>query len=116
MPAGRPLKYKTVAELQELIDAYFIKCDEKKRPYTITGLALALGTYRQTLCNYEERPEYLDAIKIAKARCENYAEELLLSGGNATGAIFALKNYDWTDKQEIHHTMSLEDLVAGSGE
>jgi hypothetical protein len=39
---GRPLKFKTVEEMQEKIDAYFADCIEKERPFTITGLALAL--------------------------------------------------------------------------
>src|SRR5687768_2806902 len=33
------------------------------RPYSITGLALALKTSRQTLVNYEKRDAFFDAIK-----------------------------------------------------
>ena len=32
------------------------------------------------------------------------AYEQLLSSKSATGAIFALKNFDWSDKQEIDMT------------
>ena len=128
---GRPLKFRTVEELQEKIDAYFESCWEEVpvmtsrgtyltrknpetgekelvtirrqvRPYTITGLAIALDTTRQTLLNYEERDEFLDTIKKAKSRCEQYAEERLFSPGNPAGAIFNLvNNYEgWSNKQE----------------
>lgn len=99
---GRPLKYNNVEELQKLIDEYFSNCDSTGRPYTITGLALALDMTRQGLINYEEREEFLDTIKKAKLKVEGYAEEQLFKGGNTAGVIFSLKNnYNWVDKQEI---------------
>jgi hypothetical protein len=99
MPAGRPLKYGNIKKLQADIDAFFKECDDKEEPYTITGLALALGTYRQTLINYEGKPEFMDTIKMAKQRCENFAERRLYGQGQQAGPIFALKNYGWEDKQ-----------------
>jgi hypothetical protein len=102
-PVGHPLKFKSIEELQNKIDAFFIECDVKEEPYTITGLALALDTTRQTLINYEDRPEYLDTIKKAKARVENYAEKRLFTG-QPTGPIFALKNFGWKDKTETEHS------------
>lgn len=101
MPAGRPPKWSSPDEIQPIIDAFFDLCDEKDEPYTITGLALALGTTRLGLINYENKPEFVNAIKTAKARCENYAEKRIYKSGNAAGAIFALKNYGWSDKQEV---------------
>lgn len=101
MPAGRPLKYTNIEALQADIDAYFDGCVEKKKPFTITGLALAIDTCRQTLCNYEVKPEFMDTIKRAKLRCEAFAEEQLMSGSNAAGPIFALKNYGWSDKHDV---------------
>jgi len=97
---ARPLKFQSVEELQTAIDAYFAQCLVDEEPLTVTGLALALDTTRQTLINYEDREEFLDAIKKAKTKVENYAEKRLFSG-NATGPIFALKNFDWTDKQTL---------------
>lgn len=106
---GRPLKFQTVKELQNAIDAYF---EEMKNslyinadgipiyePLTITGLALALDTTRKTLMEYEERDEFSNTIKKAKTRIENFAEKRLF-GTAPTGAIFALKNYGWKDKSE----------------
>lgn len=123
MPAGRPLKFKDKKTLQKKIDAYFTKCDKGKKvevydkksqgifkitkqiPYTITGLALALDTTRHTLIHYEGRKEFIHTIKKAKLRCENYAELLALSGDvPPAGPIFILKNYEWSDKQEIEVT------------
>lgn len=102
---GRPLKFKTVEEMQEKIDAYFAECDEENDPYTVTGLALALGfTNRQSLINYEGKEEFVDTVKMAKLRCENFAEKTLFNGKNAGGSIFALKNYGWVDRQEIIQT------------
>ena len=103
MPAGRPLKFESVEEVQELIEAYFLACDddEKPRPYTITGLALALDTCRQTLLDYENKDEFSDTIKKAKNKIHNYAEERLYSN-NVAGVIFNLKNnFGWKDKTEV---------------
>ena len=97
---ARPLKFQSVEELQVAIDAYFAQCLVDEEPLTVTGLALALDTTRQTLINYEDREEFLDTIKKAKTRVENFAEKKLYSS-HSTGAIFALKNFDWTDKQTI---------------
>ena len=103
MPAGRPLKFETVEILQEKIDTFFKQCDDNKEPYTITGLALALDTNRKTLIRYEDRDVFSHTVKKAKLKCENYVEKLLLSGNNAAGSIFALKNYDWSDKSEVEN-------------
>lgn len=103
MAGGRPLKFESVEALEEMISGYFLDCDQNKRPYTITGLAIWLDTSRETLINYEERPEFFDTIKRAKVKCENYVEEgALMNRINATSAIFNLKNnYGWKDKTEV---------------
>lgn len=103
MGAGRPLKYQSVEDMQRDIDKYFAECDEKGKPYTVSGLAYAIGTNRQTLINYEERDEFIDTIKGAKAKIEIFNEEMLYDRNTpTTGVIFNLKNnYGWKDKQEI---------------
>ena len=106
---GRPRKYNKVEDMEDAINKYFADCDIKSEPYTISGLALALGfDSRRSLlnyCNYEddEDQSFLLTIKRARAKCEFDIERGLLSGKyNPTGAIFNLKNnYDWKDKQEI---------------
>ncbi len=108
--AGRPLKFKSAKELQEKIDKYF--SDTPKEEWTITGLALALDTSRQTLLEYEgevedrEKPkEYVDMIKKAKVMVEHSYEVDLKKSGR-TGTIFALKNMGepWKDKTETDIT------------
>ena len=77
-------------------------------PYTITGLALYLGTTRETLIDYESRDEFSDTIKAAKSRCEEFAERLLFIG-KATGPIFNLKNnYGWKDAKQLDGTVTVE--------
>jgi len=79
-------------------------------PYTVTGLALALGTNRSTLVNYEARDEFFDTIKRAKTKIEDFAEQRLY-GSNPTGTIFNLKNnYGWKDKTETDITTGGEKI------
>jgi hypothetical protein len=131
--AGRPWKYKTAKEMQEIIDEYFKECDGKlytikdvetgeekavldkygnpvivgQKPYTITGLALALGlNSRQALLNYQGREEFNDTVTRAKAKVEEYAESRLFDKDGANGAKFSLANNfrDWRDKQDVELT------------
>ena len=85
------LKYKTEKELQKGIDAYFKMCDEKEKPYTMSGLALSLGIDRRTLVNYADKDLFFSQIKEAKSRVQAQLEENALSGkGNATFTIFVV--------------------------
>ena len=52
MNTGRPLKYKTAEELDKAIEQYYADCQKQMRPYTMSGLAVALGIDRKTLLNY----------------------------------------------------------------
>ncbi|MBQ7660176.1 MAG: hypothetical protein IJS26_05540 [Alphaproteobacteria bacterium] len=103
----KPLKFKTVEELQKKIDDYFYSCDEESEPITITGLALALDTTRETLCDYEEKDAYSDTIKKAKLRVQHAYEKRLVKRGNG-GDIFALKNFGWKDKSEVDNTLNIK--------
>ena len=121
---GCPPMYKTPEEMQKVIDKYFEDCSgeyvvidgcvavdkygdpikTKERPLTITGLALALGfSGRQALLNYEDKEEFMDTIKRAKSRIEQYAEERLFDKDGVNGAKFNLSNNfkGWREKQEI---------------
>ncbi len=94
---GRPLKFKSVELLQNKIEEYFLTTP--KEEWTITGLALALDTSRETLLDYEDKEEYSDTVKKAKLMVEN-SYELDLKKSGRTGTIFALKNFNWKDKVE----------------
>jgi hypothetical protein len=106
---GRPLKFATAADLEAAGLTYLKKCEDAGRPFTITGLALALGTTRQTLLEYEGEvagrekadPAFADAVKKLKTYIENYAEQALFINKNAAGPIFALKNFGWRDRHEL---------------
>lgn len=112
---GRPLNFKTVEELQKKIDDYFNSCDEESEPITITGLALALGTSRETLCEYEERDAFVDTIKTAKLRVQHAYEKRLVKRGNG-GDIFALKNFGWKDKSEVDNTLNIKSAFVEFGD
>ena len=129
---GRPPFYNTVEEMQQAIDAYFADCDGKVlkddegkpmvdkngfpilydvHPYTITGLALALGfNSRQALLNYQAKAEFHDTIMRAKAKVERYAEERLYDKDGANGAKFSLANNfeGWREKQSIEAEVTSE--------
>lgn len=104
---GRPLKFKTLQELQEAVDNYFNTCP--KDEWTITGLAMELDTYRSVLIDYgsgkydQEDREFSYTIKKAKQKVEN-GYEIDLKKAGRTGTIFALKNFDWKDKTETDLT------------
>ncbi len=97
MPAGRPLKFQSVEELDKEIERYFEITP--KDEWTWTGLALHLGTDKWTLTNYKDREEFSASIKNALLKVEN-GYEIDLKKHGRTGTIFALKNFDWKDKTE----------------
>ena len=107
---GRPPKWNTPEELQAEIDKYFEYCDEEHIPLTITGLALALDTTRETLMDYQNNDKFSYTVKKAKLRIENAYEQRLIANGRA-GDIFALKNFGWTDKQEITADVKQETTI-----
>lgn len=99
---ARPKLYTSVEDMQKIIDEYFIICDEKEKPYTMSGLAYALDMDRKSLLNYSKDEQFFPTIKKAREKVEQQLEENALMGkANATFTIFNLKNnYGWVDKQE----------------
>ena len=99
---GRPRAFKSVEEVEEKINAYFNYCEEKEKPYTMSGLAYYLGIDRKTLINYSKNEEYFHTIKKARDKVQMQLEENALSNkANPTFTIFNLKNnFDWKDKIE----------------
>ena len=99
--SGAPLKFNDKKQLALMIEDYFLWCDIQKEPYTITGLALHLDTYKSVLFQYIKGKgryaPFTDQIKKAVQRCENYAERMTYLKGNPAGPIFILKNYGWSD-------------------
>jgi len=76
----------------------------EQKPYTMSGLARAIGLSRQTLLDYGKKDEFMDTIAAARERCHEFAESQLY-GRAATGASFSLKNnWGWKDRSEVDHT------------
>jgi hypothetical protein len=98
---GRPLKFKSVEELQAKIDEYLATTPENE--ITISGLAYFLDCETETLRNYEKRDKFFATVKRAKQRVE-WAYEKDLRRHGRSGDIFALKNFGWTDKTEVDNT------------
>lgn len=138
---ARPLKYKTVEELQAAIDRYFESCkgeilrdpegnavtDKHGRPIiidaeppTVTGLALALGfASRKALLDYQGRKAFCNTITRAKLRCEAYAEGRLYDRDGSRGAEFSLKyNFRWEEVRNSGDASSnnLLDAIQNAGE
>lgn len=123
-PVGRPPMYETAEQLQVKIDEYFAEGVTTKTVVigkapnnytievqvpTITGLAYFLGfESRQSFYDYELKAEFAYTIKHVRLFIEQHYEEMLQTG-NTIGAIFALKNFGWKDKQEIDQNTRITD-------
>jgi len=116
-PGGRPPKYATAEELEAKIDEYFaggyrtrkVVTGNKKDGFqeievsdiTISDLVIFLGFCdRASFYDYEKKPEFAHTIKKARSFIEREYESLLKLG-NPAGPIFALKNFGWTDQQDV---------------
>lgn len=96
---ARPPIFDSPEDFTRIAEEYFDKREAEDKPFTVNGLALALGMTRETLLRYGEKPEFSDAVKAVRARLEDHWESRL-AGGNAAGTIFWLKNQGWSDKTE----------------
>ena len=120
---GRPPKYSTPAEMEEVVEQYFEDCEEKiktdaagkpvfdrtGRPVmyrdkipTISGLSRALGfRSRQSLLDYQAKRLFRDIILDAKLRVEIFTEEQLFTRDGCNGAKFVLWNsFGWRPAAE----------------
>ncbi|MDO5675039.1 MAG: terminase small subunit [bacterium] len=90
-------KKYTAKQLQERADEYFAATPREEQ--SVTGLALALDTSRQSLCNWEKDEDLGHIVKLAKTRIEHAYELIGVERGRAFD-IFRLKNMGWKDKYE----------------
>jgi hypothetical protein len=105
--AGRPLKYKTVEELEEAIDAYF---QENPINPSVVELALHLGfSSRQSMYDYQGREEFSYTIKKAVSIVESIHEKRLFES-SCTGSIFWLKNRGWNaeESKKVEHAGKMD--------
>jgi len=122
---GRPPKYSTPEALQQVISDYFdhgytIKRVTVGKPpnttiedmpvVSISGLVLFCGfADRQSFYDYEKREGFSYTIKRARTFIEQDYEESAQSG-NPAGPIFLLKNFNWSDKQEVEVTGAIKSV------
>lgn len=116
-PPGKEPHYKTPEELQEKISEYFKegvptrgvivgKLIRQIPVPTITGLVLFCGfADRQSFYAYEKIKKFNYTICRARSFIVRHYEELL-QAGNINGAVFALKNFGWSDRIEIDQTVT----------
>lgn len=111
---GMPRMFQDIAAFRAMVAAYFEAIDAlnalpgttRPKPYTMHGLARALGCTRVTLLNYErytDQPSFIAAIKDARERVAEWTEARLHERGyHPAGAIFSLKNnFGWKDTQDV---------------
>mgnify|MGYP001597891060 CR=1 FL=1 len=104
---GQPPKYRSVAKFQAKIDEYFESIYDKDknkwlRPPTVSGMAIFLGFVdRRSMYHYRDKDEFYAPVKRAIGMVEAYNEEQTAKGRGAAGNIFILKNFGWTDRQEV---------------
>lgn len=108
--AGRPPLFRTKEDLEAKLDLYKQYLQESGKPPTIAGLAYYTGIDRQTIYNYSEKDEFFDTLKGFRDFVIMNYEELAIEKGNG-GIVFLLKNYGYTDKQEVEHSGELSQVV-----
>lgn len=98
--SGRPWKWSSVKKLDLGVATYFERCEERKKPPTISGLANFLDVHKSTLANYRKDELFGSTIEKAFQRVEQWWEEEL-PVARGTGVQFNLKNnFGWRDKTE----------------
>jgi len=109
--AWRPRKYTDPAELQAKIEDYFN--DTIQKNWTITGLALYCGfADKKSYKGYADVEGFEELIGWSLMKVE-HSYEMDLKHFGRPWTIFALKNMDWHDKQQVE-SVSLN-LSLGGG-
>lgn len=124
MTAGRPRKFETVEELDQMAEAYFASCVPHlvgeqviQEPPTAYGLSIACGTTWETMRDYRSGKYDTDDAKFSLAvkwwveQVKHFAEKGLYNARNAAGPIFHLINLTkndgdarWVNAQSTEHT------------
>lgn len=101
--AGRPRIIESPEEFDRLVEEYRAECKRDEVPVTFTGMALHLGfCNRRSFYDYATYEGFSLPVQKAMALVECEYEKRL-AGQNVAGAIFALKNHGWTDRQDLTH-------------
>ena len=113
---GRPRKYETPEEMQEVITQYFNECAEEGIYPTVSMLAYRRNMSRKELLDYEKcieldtlkncsldmKREFSNTVKRSKQYIEAmYENKMVNTNTNVVGMIFCMKNnFNWVDKTE----------------
>jgi len=112
-PVGRPRIIKSPEEFDAKVDEYFATGRRTTRArtkdgeeyeipkVTLTGLCIYLGFCDKiSFYDYEKFPEFSNSVKRARQMIEREYEERLENPA-CSGSIFALKNFGWSDRQDV---------------
>ncbi len=93
-------KVATPEKFDALVDEYVEHQEKVGAPLTLTAALLWMGIYdRHTLDAYARRNGFGRSVDRLRAIIADGYEQRLHTG-QPTGAIFALKNMGWSDRQE----------------
>lgn len=98
---GRPPMYKDPEEVREKIEAYKKYLKEEGKPATIAGGAYWLGMDRITFYKYGQKEAFGNIIKEFREWILYELEQSAAEKGHA-GNIFLMKNYGYTDRQDLN--------------
>ena len=111
---GRPRKFQSPAELEEMFDAYFARCAQEGILATIAEVSDVCGMDRKTFANYEKRDEFFPVIKKARMKLIAQAERAMF-GAHPAGAIFWSKNNArYKDEQHLKGDFTLQNFLKSS--
>ena len=96
------IKMLTPEQFAEKSEQYFQYCLDNDEAPTSSGLAWHCGfKSRQSLWDYKQDKKYTDLVQRALLFVEYGYEKQLAHGRGDGGIVFALKNFGWSDKQEV---------------
>ncbi|MFV1850127.1 MAG: terminase small subunit [Thalassospira sp.] len=115
-PLGKPRDYDSADVMRPVVEAYFQRQIDEKRPFTMAGLQLALGfASRDTMMHYangnrgEEIQELMAFAKLAVE--EQLSEKLVRDEGQKVGIVFTLKNnFGWKDQSEVANNVTVNEI------
>jgi len=112
--AGMHPKY-TPEEFEQLVYGHIEECVEKRKIPAIMHFAMVINISREQLYKYYKvKDDYKEAYATLETACAGILEDYALNpqeGDNRHAGIlaFGLKQYGWTDKQEIEHSEKVVD-------
>ena len=102
-PGGRPKTIATPEEFDAKVDDYVAKCRENGEPILLLGMCLHLGLYgKEALAEYAGYVGFSLSVRRARSIIECEYEKRLVTNSSAAGPIFALKNFNWSDQQQLN--------------